>query len=169
MQWGGRGNILMWCSQSLVRGFHFLVLCYYLQYLQPLTNESFYTTSFALLAVSACISSISCKFYSLQLVHTDDWLVLWMLTWLYFQFIYFIQQHSVLTLQFRYTLYLLYTISDISRRSCVLTSKLLGWIASHPSRKNLDDKVRRFSLYPPNVVRNRPNVRAVILSNNIIK
>ena len=34
---------------------------------------------------------------------------------------------------------------------------------------HLDDKVRRFSLYPPNVVRNRPNVRAVILSNNIIK
>ena len=153
----------MWCSQSLVRGFHFLVLCYYLQYLQPLTNESFYKTSFALLAVSACISSISCKFYSLQLVHTDDWLVLWMFTWLYFQFIYFIQQH-VLTLQFKlFTYFIQY---QISQGEAVFLQ--VNYWAGLP-HIHLDDKVRRFSLYPPNVVRNRPNVRAVILSNNIIK
>ena len=155
----------MWCSQSLVRGFHFLVLCYYLQYLQPLTNESFYKTSFALLAVSACISSISCKFYSLQLVHTDDWLVLWMFTWLYFQFIYFIQQH-VLTLQFKlFTYFIQYQISQGE----AVFLRVNYWAGAGLPHIHLDDKVRRFSLYPPNVVRNRPNVRAVILSNNIIK
>ena len=145
----------------------FLVLCYYLQYLQylqPLTNESFYTTSFALLAASACISSIFCKFSSIQLVHTDR-LVLWMLTWLYFsffQFIYFIQQHSVLTLQFTlFTYFIQYQISQ------AVFLRVNYWAGL--SHIHLDDKVRRFSLYPPNVVRNCPNVRAVILSNNIIK
>ena len=107
------------------------------------------------------VSLAFCKFSSIQLVHTDR-LVLWMLTWLYFQFIYFIQQHSVLTLQFTlFTYFIQYQISQ------AVFLRVNYWAGL--SHIHLDDKVRRFSLYPPNVVRNCPNVRAVILSNNIIK
>ena len=115
-------------------GFHFLVLCYYLQYLQylqPLTNESFYTTSFALLAASACISSIlQVLFHSAGAYRPTGFMNADMTLFSIHLF------HSATQWQCAditvYTLYLLYTISDIS--SCVLTSKLLGWIVSHPSR-----------------------------------
>ena len=100
-----------------------------IKYLQPLTNESFYTTSFALLAASACISSIlQILFHSTGAYRPTGFMNADMTLFSIHLFHSATQCADIRV----YTLYLLYTISDIS--SCVLTSKLLGWIVSHPSR-----------------------------------